>query len=292
MNVQRITNRSAIREGLELWNELHPSLAYPTRLATQNVYTLPPGVRAACWGAYDDDALVGFAVGKHLTRPVRGYDEPTVGWLSLLAVDGTVADQRRVGECLAGIALDFMVERGIETVTVGGDVQKFVPGLPASLKPNYGAALEAVGFEARTEVWDLHCDISTTEVEEAITDYADPEGVTARPAAPDDEDALFAFLDAEFSGRWAFQVETIRRVPGGIDDYWLLWHDGEVVGFARTGTADSTVLSSCVNWGAQWGDRYCGLGPSASPRTTAATGGGWPSSRRSRRRFGTRATGT
>ena len=68
-------------------------------------------------------------------------------------------------------------------------------------------------------------------------------------------------MEREFPGRWGYQVETICRLPGGIEDYWLAVRDGTVVGFARTGTADAAILSSCANWAGRWGNRYGGLGP-------------------------------
>jgi len=45
---------------------------------------------------------------------------------------------------------------------------------------------------------------------------------------------LLEFLKKYFPGRWYFEAENIRRIPGGIEDYWLLWCNNVPVGFART----------------------------------------------------------
>lgn len=48
---------------------------------------------------------------------------------------------------------------------------------------------------------------------------------------------------------------------GGIEDYWLLWYQDNPVGFVRANTSESAYMGTNVNWGSQWGERYCGLGP-------------------------------
>lgn len=110
---------------------------------------------------------------------------------------------------------------------------------------------------------DLYQDISTPAAADAFEPYlqTDADVRIDRVETPSEADQLHAFLKREFAGRWAFQAATNCRLPGSTRDYWLVWHDDQPVAFARTGTANSPVLSSCVNWPAVFGDRYCGLGP-------------------------------
>jgi len=58
-------------------------------------------------------------------------------------------------------------------------------------------------------------------------------GVNVRAWGAFEGDNLLAF-----PGRWHYEAENIRRIPGGIEDYWLLWCDNVPVGFARTNTSE------------------------------------------------------
>jgi hypothetical protein len=56
---------------------------------------------------------------------------------------------------------------------------------------------------------------------------------------------LLEFLKKYFPGRWYFEAESIRRIPGGIEDYWLLWCNNVPVGFARTKKSCRLMI---INW--------------------------------------------
>jgi predicted N-acetyltransferase YhbS len=263
MECHRLARDDAIRDGVTLWNDCHPTVAFDHRLAHQRVFAPADGVATTAWGGYADGELAAFAVTKHLREPVPGYEDAATGWVSLLAVDPLLADPAADGAALLETALDAMRGRGVETVRFGGDIRKFFPGLPLAAE-SYASALERVGFDRGRRLWDLHCDVASPDAREATTAHLGddaPRGVEARRAGPGDEDALRTFVEREFPGRWAYQVATNCRRPGGLRDYWIVERDGDVVAFARTGRAHSTLLSSCVNWIARWGERYCGLGP-------------------------------
>lgn len=259
---ERLTSRSAVFEGIDLWNDCHPSLPIDRRLADQNVFATPANVASVARGAYVDGALRGFALATHQTGPVPGYDDEANGWLSLLVVDTTAVAVEGVGAGLLEALLDDLAAAGVERVRVGGDVRKFLAGLPTRLEPTYRSLLERFGFEAGGTVHDLYQDVSTSAAAEAVAPYRDlPADVTADRVAPREAEDLLGFLREQFPGRWAFQAETARASPGGVEDYWLLREDGDPAAFARTGTADSAVPGSCVAWQGYWGARTCGLGP-------------------------------
>ncbi|WP_435156397.1 GNAT family N-acetyltransferase [Haladaptatus sp. DFWS20] len=262
MKIERLTDRFAILESVALWNDLHPDFALAERLAIQNLYAPVPGVRVTAHGAFDNGNLVGAILTKHLTDPVPGYPTPDVGWVSLFAVDSRVVDLPRVGTDLLSEALSDLRDRGVSTVSFGNDIQKFMPGLPADLTPNYLPMLTDIGFRKTNDTSDLSVDITTPRSREKVAKRLDDLGdVEFGRARSDEATALQEFVASEFSGRWAYQVECTSRVPGGVDDYWVARREDDIVAFARTGTTDSAVFSSCVNWVERYGPAYCGLGP-------------------------------
>lgn len=264
MNVRRLTTSEEISECIDRWNELHPTVPINHRLAEQRIRMPAPGVAVTVWGVSPDSTteLAGFAVTKRLCRPVPGYDDTTTAWLSLIAVDSTVTDVTEAGTALVESALDHLRSHGATSIMVGADIRKFFPALPSAVRDSYDGILREVGFDAGETLADLYCDLSTSSAREHIADYGEaPAGVDVRRARPSDELELHAFMEREFPGRWQFQVEANCAHPGGLEDYWIVTADDELVAFARTGTADSPVLSACVNWLEKWGPRYCGLGP-------------------------------
>lgn len=260
MELRPITSRTALREGVDCWNRAFPEVAVAPRIARQRFLMPAPGVDVTLWGGYRGDDLVAIVATKGLEEPLAGYDR-RVGWVSMLAVDPVVGETGERIEFLLDHAVDSLREGGAERVRFGGDLRKFVPGLPSGAPDAYVEALEAVGFEHDGTSSDLYRPLDGSD-DAAIEQYAATSpAVTVRSAGPGDESALCEFVKRAFPGRWAYQVESNCRLPGTLSDYWLVYRDGTPVAFARTGRWDSMVLSSCVNWGARWGPDYSGLGP-------------------------------
>lgn len=266
MELHPLTTRTALQEGVECWNSAFPETPFAPRLARQRLLMPAPGVDVELWGGYEGDELQAVVATKRLEEPCAGYDH-CVGWVSMLAVDPQVGQVGPPVERLLEHAVDRLQQAGVDHVQFGGALRKFVPGLPSDAPDAYFDALDAVGFEHEGTSSDLYRRLDggdgadSVEGEPVSSTAATPSGVSIRRARPEDEPALLELVHREFSGRWAYQVESNCRLPGTISDYWVVCTDQELVAFARTGTWDSTVLSSCVNWGARWGPAYCGLGP-------------------------------
>ncbi len=60
-----------------------------------------------------------------------------------------------------------------------------------------------------------------------------------RPAQPGEEDALLAFFQREFPGRWRFEFQEHLRGGGRISDYLILLTDAGVEGFCQLTFEDS-----------------------------------------------------
>lgn len=261
MELQTLTSRTALRKGVDCWNSAFQNVAFEPRIARQRLLMPAPGVDVNLWGGYDGDDLEAVVATKHLEEPLAGYDS-CIGWISMFAVNPQRTETRQATERLLEHAVGWLRDRGVERIRFGGDLRKFVPGLPSGAPAAYIEALETVGFERDGTISDLYCRLDSPTGDNVGGLYESvPPDVTVRPARSGDEPDLREFVQQHFPGRWAYQVDSNCRLPGTIADYWLVCREQTPVVFARTGTWDSTVLSSCVNWGARWGPNYCGLGP-------------------------------
>lgn len=68
-------------------------------------------------------------------------------------------------------------------------------------------------------------------------------------------------MEKYFPERWYFEAENIGRIPGGIEDYWLLRSDEDLLGFTRINTFKSSYLGPNINWCFKWQEDSLGLGP-------------------------------
>ena len=262
MSPCRLTDWADARAGIDRWNDRHPEFAIDDRLVAQNVYAPFDGLTVAAWGSYAGDDLVGFALGKTLTRAIPNYAGPERGWISLLAVDSGAGDPRGVAADLLETAEADLAATGVETIRFGGDPQNFLTGLPTDLVDDYRPHLTDADFERERTVYDLASDISGFEPPESVEAVrANEDDLAVERVAPDHAADLLAFLADQFPGRWRYEAENIDRIPGGIADYWVLRHAGSVVGFARTNAPESAYRGPNANWGWRLGDDYCGLGP-------------------------------
>lgn len=261
MKLRPLTSYSALHEGIACWNRAFSGVGFDRRVADQRLFMPAPGVTVEVWGGYEEGGLEAILVTKRLEELRAGYDKP-VGWISLLAADPDHGTLRATLEELLEHALGRFEARGITDVRFGGDLRKFIPGLPSDAPTAYEAALEATGFGRRGTLSDLYCRLDAGGVDTVVEAYAlTPEDVTVRAGRTGDEPSLREFVQQSFPGRWAFQIESNCRLPGAIGDYWLVFKGERLVAFARTGDMESTVVSACANWRDRWGPDYCGLGP-------------------------------
>lgn len=256
----RLTNHDDIRAGIDLWNRMHSDFVVPNRLIAQNVFAPFDRLDVTAWGAVDDD-LVGFALGKCLTRSIPDYAGPEQGWISLFAVDPARQDRQAVASNLLATIEEAMAKQGVSHLRFGGDPGQFLPGLPTDFT-EFREVLDDRGFETRGEVYDLQREIgefsSPSRVDEVRISWSE---LTLERANGNTTDTLLQFLDDQFPGRWRYEALNICQLPGGAADYWLLDHEGTTVGFARTNTPDSIFRGGNVNWEARLTGNVCGLGP-------------------------------
>ncbi len=201
-----------------LWNAAcGEDMAISARFVTYNLHA-GAGVRQAAMLGLLDDAPVGFVVAAMLA------DDPTVtppdrGWIDALVVTPDHRGQG-VGSRLLTWAEGWLLGQGCRTIRLGGGLRPFVPGVPVELNSEGFFTRHGYGSIATPPtVADLGADLALYTPPSALREIAGQ----VRPAAPGDRDALLAFLQREFPGRWRYEFEQFLADGGRISDYMVLW---------------------------------------------------------------------
>jgi len=162
---------------------------------------------------------------------------PEVGWIDAIAV--LPAFQRQgIGSAMLAWAEGRLAGLGCTHSRLGASLRPFAPGLPVQLGTE--AVFRAWGYGDRSQssiVWDVARDLA---------DYGSRSGqlplttdIRLQPALPGQEEALLAFLQREFPGRWRFECQELVREGERLSDTMLLWTGRGVDGFCRMTTEDS-----------------------------------------------------
>jgi GNAT superfamily N-acetyltransferase len=261
MECRRITIRDEVYKGIDLWNEINLSFYIIPRLVEQNIFSPFVGVNVDAWGIFEGDNLIAFMITKHLTMPISKKCKTDQGWVSLLVVNKKIPNAvSKVDELFKLVEEDFK-KNGIKEVHFGGDPQNFLPGLPSSIEGDYLSLLEKSGFKKNGIVYDLYQNIYKFSIFNKISNERLQKKLYIEKATKETEYLLLKFLEKYFPERWYFEAENIGRIPGGIEDYWLLRSDEDLLGFTRINTFKSSYLGPNINWCFRWQKDSLGLGP-------------------------------
>lgn len=186
-----------------------PALVALWNAATEGRYPIMP----ALWEANTagdpsfrpQDVVVaehaGEVAGLCLAKRYRG-DHPGnavyhgLGFVGLLAVRADLRGQGLGSRLLAEAERRHQAEGGTR-MRLGGGYGHFFPGVPEPLAGSM-PFFERRGYQPDQSVWDVRANLAGL----TLPDVAMSEGFTLRPYRSDEADALVAFLDATFPGRW------------------------------------------------------------------------------------------
>jgi ribosomal protein S18 acetylase RimI-like enzyme len=254
--------RSRLRQLLAIWNAaLGDRFPLSPELFLQNGARDPHVRPDACWLATVPGRAG--AVGLCLTKVVReplGADGwlPQRGWVSLLAVHP--AHQRRgVGSALLACAEQYLRARRRTVITLGGDPNHFLPGVPADRGTL--AFFRAAGYVFAADAYDLRRALSRPATPAAAPSLPIPRGVTIRALQPADAPRLLTFLDEVFPGRWRYTVGRVLQQGGSIGDIMGVVAGKRVVGFAHLYHPHSRWIGPSVAWTWGLGRGTGGIGP-------------------------------
>ena len=254
--------RSKLQQVLAIWNAaLGERFPLSPELFLQNGVCDPHVRPEGCWLAtlprYPDG--VGFCLAKVVREPL-GADGwlPQRGWVSLLAVHP--AYQRRgIGTALLARAEQYLRAQQRTVITLGGDPNHFLPGVPAG-----GGTLEffrRAGYVFVDDAYDLRRTIGTPAAPMPGSPPPVESGVMIRPLEEADTAGLLTFLDEVFPGRWRYTVGRVLQHGGSIGDVMGVVSGARVVGFAQLYHPHSRWIGPSVAWTWGRGRRTGGLGP-------------------------------
>lgn len=242
------------------------------------------------------DDLVGFCMGKRWVTPFVEFGEAAnpiaeevrnvqAGIAAILVAPW--ARRQGIGTRLLRDVEAALRERNVEAITAGREPGlHLTPGVPDELSAGH-AFFEALGYAPAGRAVDVMGSIADFMLSPALEARAESlraEGYHVRSYTPGDHDALLAFLQDQFSGRWhkkaLYYVErrrspdpypvddlvlAVRRPPGKSQDASdaasRAGEGEEVVGFAMTWTPASQSQGSPCRVFANDDPTYGGLGP-------------------------------
>lgn len=174
-----------------------------------------------------DFKLIGF-IGTKLSHSSL---YPYTAWISIIAVD---KDERHkgYGRLLATSALDEFKKVGVKKVSIGQEFHNFFSGIPNPNEENIGF-FTALGFSVNEG--------SHYDLESILTDNEKLSEFDTSPFTDEfevktynnDYEKLMDFLNKEFPGRWAYEVDTAIKADKDPSEIMLLWSKAQknVVGF-------------------------------------------------------------
>ncbi len=251
-------NRNEIKQGIKLWNRENKDFLIREKLVEQNIFSPFSGVNVVALNFYRRNKIVASGIIKFLDKEIKDYVDNTQGWISLLTADSHCADHKDVIVESLKIIEEFLLMKGVRKIRFGGDPQNFLPGLPESNWDDYLGIFKEMGYQEGTIEFDLKQNIKDFSFEREIEEK---NMLTLKRVYKTNEENLYNFLANNFPGRWLYEAQNIGRIPGGLRDYWLLKYSGKTIAFARTNTVESSYQGPNVNWAADLGESYCGIGP-------------------------------
>ena len=195
-----------------------------------------------------DSKLTGF-IGTKLSHSEL---YPDTAWISIIAID---ENERRkgYGRLLVTRALDALKKAGVKQVSIGQEFYNFFSGIPNPNEENVGF-FRNLGFNVNE---GSHYDLEAYVVNNEKLEKFDTSPFTSEFEVKiynNNYDELMDFLNKEFPGRWAYEVDTAIKMNKAPSEIVLLWDKKKktVVGFC--------ILSSYKDAdGKKTG--YGGLGP-------------------------------
>ncbi|WOC32783.1 MULTISPECIES: GNAT family N-acetyltransferase [Caproicibacterium] len=178
-----------------------------------------------------DGTLLGAVVGKAFHEDVELYRH--AGCLSALLVDPALQNRG------FGTQLFFACERalrrqGIGKIFLGQEFCNFFSGIPAPT-PEKLRFFANLGCTNNTEDhYDLTADITNNPLIDRFDTAPFAQKFSTEQLSPVEKEALFAFLDREFPGRWALEARE-QLAQGRQEPYFVLLKDkaGQVQGFCH-----------------------------------------------------------
>lgn len=238
----------------KLWEETFGE-QYPIdkKLILQNTFYDTDVLEGASFVCKNDDELIGIIISKKLEHGVMKGNEDRVFINLLLAKQSD--EQEEIYSQLINRATIKLKEKGVKNIQLFGDFNNYFPGVPQK-SPSYRASMQANGFKGDHIVSDLYKKYPNHEIEEIH--YL--EGMSAGVIDQDQLQELLLFMQAEFPGRWAYEVEKYIEAGGNGREFVVLRKEGNIIGFCRVNDALSPMIWYNMNFNKRYNNQ-AGVGP-------------------------------
>lgn len=244
-----------VPELVELWNRNFPQVYHVNGTTLMDrVVNDSDLFSSGTFVCIEDGKIVGFIVTKISDNSLPEYQN--TAWLSALMVDEPYR-HNGLGSYMYQTAEDALKKSGIKTLIVAGEMYNFFSGIPA---PTQEAKQFFSKFEFELndmEHYDLTADVSVLDFDHPPVKVNRTEEFVTRPLTQQDIPAMEAFFDAEFPGRWKFEIFRHIKHGGDFNHVLLLCKGKEVKGFCKIFVSHSEEDMFTTQLGKSWGS----LGP-------------------------------
>lgn len=163
-------------------------------------------LEASRWATFNRELRAFICIKSSASSLFAGPD-PLQAHLSLC-----VFDDPQYAQGLLDRAVEILKNRGIQKLIFGQDSLHIFPGCPVD-HPVLMDFLVQNGFEFQSDQVDLERDMSSYVVPAGVLDPL-VEPYSVRECSPEDLPALMAFFEAEFAGRWKYDITTKWNLNG------------------------------------------------------------------------------
>jgi len=250
---------------VELWNRhIRDSFPLDRSLLLQQL-RLDTDPRL-CLGTRDEEGrLSAMMLAKRAARPGPDSTVPATGYLSWLLVDHAERGEG-TGTALLAEAARWWKNHDVSTIRLGSDHYHLFPGRPLEQGAGWDALARFAhrhGFSAEGIECDLIADLRSLEAARPRAEAKDTGHYAYVRFDPNHADAVIAFMERAFAGRWADEIAEAIAAGLRPDDLALAvdTRDGSIVGFSRIYDAASPVRGPSVYWLGLMGKKPGGLGP-------------------------------
>ncbi len=178
---------------------------------------------------------------------------PSLAHVSLLVTSGLSRE-------LLERARDAALERGVNSLVFGMDVDHLFPGCPEGAQGVRSALLE-FGFTEKGRCCDLERDLSDFVLPSRCFDVTRANSAIIARGTEAQIDELDAFIAREFSPRWRFEVMRKCRLDKEPNDVFILTVEGRIEGFAMTQHEGVVRPVNGATWKQSLGPDWGALGP-------------------------------
>lgn len=220
---------------INLWNR-EVGFIYPItpEVFKQNVLNYQSKI---AYGAYNDNELVGFIIGKTFESPIlSSYNNKA--WISLFYVSHKYRRQG-IGSKLLTMLEDNFNDK--EEIFVGKDINNFFPGVPTDFINLTDNFLLKRGYEGNKYTHDL----INYNPQYYPTRNQDCEYVVGTIEI---KDQLLKFLEKNFPGRWYYDAYDYFRNGGNGTSYALIKKNNAIIAFARINDRHEKIYPYNVTW--------------------------------------------